>query len=101
LGSFRVNEIALTIGSFWDLFSSIGTYEQGSFEHEIVTPELFPMSDDEKASLLKDLTTAGLALATALRIAGYDEDFVKTALAEKQFQDSQAQTNFMTQFNQV
>jgi hypothetical protein len=83
-GLIRACQIGLTLGKYWGLFTVDGSYEAGSFDFKINTPELFPMDDSDKATMLKDLTAGGLALATSLRIIGYDDAFIKTAIEEKQ-----------------
>jgi hypothetical protein len=101
-GLIRVNQIALTLGSYWNLFS-VGSYEAGDFDHEIIVPEMFPTSNDEQASILKDLVAAGLPLSSALRLNGFSDDQISTILKEKAEQDSQSQNqlaNSLMQFNQ-
>lgn len=92
-GLVRVNQIALTLGKFWGIFPLNGSYENGNFEHSITTPELFPIDDGEKAILIRDLISGGLALSTALKVAGYDEDFIELAMEEKSIEDSKKQEN--------
>lgn len=92
-GIKRINQIALTLGKFWGLFQLSGTYEDGSFEHEIIVEDMFPLDDGDKATMLKDLTTAGLSLATSLKMLGFDDAFIATALKEKQEQESQSLAN--------
>jgi hypothetical protein len=88
-GLVRVCEIALTLGSFWNLFTLGTTYENG-YDFEIVVEDMFPMDDSDKAELLKNLTVAGLALETSLKMLGYDQEFITLALLEKQNQDKSA-----------
>jgi len=83
-GLIRANQIALTIGKFWGIFNLTGNYEDGSFTHQISTPELFPLSEDEKASTLKSYVEAGMALSTAMRLSGFPEEVITKALEEKQ-----------------
>ena len=92
-GLIRVNQIALTLGKFWGIFPLNGSYDSGEFEHSINTPELFPMDDGEKALALRDYTSGGLALPTILRLLGFDDVFIATAMAEKQTQDTTALSN--------
>jgi len=87
-GLIRANSIALTIGKFWGIFNLTGNYEDGSFDHQISTPELFPLSEDEKASTLKSYVDAGMALSTAMRLSGFSEEVIVKALEEKSNQDN-------------
>lgn len=98
-GFVRIIQIALTMGVSFGIFKGIGTYEDGDFEFSIVTPEMFPMSLNSKATLLKDFVLAGLALPTALRLAGYSEEFIQTAVAEKSNEITPQLTNALTNFN--
>lgn len=83
-GLKRINEIALTIGKNLGIFpSTIGSYESGDFEHKILVDPMFPLDMDELATALSQFTTAGLALATSLRLLGKDDMFIETALKEK------------------
>jgi hypothetical protein len=102
-GLMRVNKIALTLGKFWGLFQ-VGNYENGDLDHNIISAEFFPQDDTDKATLMKELVAAGLALATALRVAGYDEDFIQQALADKQAEATASQNalaDTLTNFNQA
>jgi len=95
-GLIRVNQIALTLGKYWGIFNLSGSYETGEFDHTITTPALFPMDDSEKAIALRDYSTAGLALQTTLRLLGFDEEFIVTAIREKQEQENQTMVNAQT-----
>lgn len=98
-GLERLDEMALTLGSNLNIFSGLGTYENGDFDHQIVVDEMFPLEKDEVAIMINNFTQGGLALATSLKIAGYSDEFIQSALAEKQAQDSQSITNDQTRFN--
>lgn len=92
-GLDRVIKIALTLGNYWGIFNIQGNYENGSFDYSLLIPDLFPMDESEKSTMLKDYTASGLALATSLKLIGYDDAFIIKALEEKQSQESQTMTN--------
>lgn len=79
-GLIRVNQICLTIGQAHKIIpASIGSYQNGSFDHQILMENLFPVSEDDKASLLKDLVAATVPLGVAMKIAGYDQTLIDEA----------------------
>ncbi len=82
-GLIRVDEMALTIGKWLGVFTSIGNYENGDFEHSILTPDIFVMESDEIAALIKTYTDAGLPLPSALRLAGISEEEILRIQQEK------------------
>lgn len=82
-GLARLYKMALTIGQFIGLFTNIGNYDNGDFEHTLTAGEMFPQTIDDKAITLKSLVDAGLALATAMRFAGFTEDEITKALEEQ------------------
>lgn len=105
-GLVRANQIALTLGSFWGLFPGIGTYERGDYDHDIETPEMFGTSLDEKATILKELTSAGMPLASAMLFVGYSQEEVDETMTAKQTEDrmkedarNQSLANTLTTFN--
>jgi hypothetical protein len=98
-GLTRIIQICLTLGDFWNIFSNIGTYENGDFDFTVNLSEMFPMDDNEKAVLLKDLTTANMPLASALKIVGYDDSFIEEVLANKTLEDTQKATQNLNAFN--
>lgn len=82
----RINEMCLTLGSINGLFS-VGSYENGDFDHSIQCPEMFETTLAEKAANVKAFVESGMALATAMRLSGYSEQEVLAATSEKQLQD--------------
>lgn len=98
-GVKRLNEMALSIGSYMGLFAGIGTYENGDFEHSIDLGEIFPVDNDERATTLKTLTDAGVPLETAMKIAGFEEEVIVEAVASKATQDEKALGSFVNSFN--
>ena len=70
----RAQQMALTIGQNAGLFSGLGTYEGGDFEHSFAGREVFPLSAEEKGAITKTMTEAGFPLMFAARKAGYSEE---------------------------
>src|SRR5574338_538170 len=104
-GLIRVIQMGLTVGSFWGLWS-VGTWENGDFDFSITAGEIFPASEDEKATILKMYTDAGLPLQTAMRKAGFNEEEILQTITERNTEDqrktemaSQNLANAMSSFN--
>jgi hypothetical protein len=78
--------MALSIGQAMGLdgFSEtqIGTYDAGAFDHRFHTREALPMTESQRIAIVQAGTAAGMALATAMRRAGYQDDDVAQALAD-------------------
>lgn len=89
----RANQMALTIGQNAGLFSGIGTYEAGDFDHEIGDRPVIPLTDLDRAELLK-LYKESLPLPSALRLAGFSEDEIKTILADRDSEAEKQQQTF-------
>lgn len=104
-GLIRLNEMALTIGRFWDLFpANIGTFDNGDFEHELDIDPMFSEDESERALLLKSLRDSGLGLSTAMELAGYEEEFVTMAVEEANQETLNRQQNLanaLVNFNQA
>jgi len=73
-GVTRLDEMAITIAQAQGIFSGLGSFESGDFEHELVFPEMFPVTVDDMATTLKTFTDAGLPLQSAMQLAGFSED---------------------------
>lgn len=69
----RANQMALTIGQNAGLFSGLGTYEAGNFDHEIGDRPVIAITDTDRAELVK-LYKESLPLPSALRLAGFTQD---------------------------
>jgi hypothetical protein len=72
----RLNEMALTIGKFYNIFpSSIGSYENGDFEHNISFDEIIPIAtQQDKATTLSLLAGVVLPVPVKMKMAGYSQD---------------------------
>ncbi len=114
-GMVRAAMMALTIGAQGEprLFSNIGTFEDGDFEHRFAEREVVPISDMEKAETdraralaAQAWVAAGLPLEDILRRNDYPEDDIKAivgrmeeqqaAEAEQQAAQAQQQAAFDT-----
>ncbi|NLH79045.1 MAG: phage portal protein [Acidobacteria bacterium] len=86
-GLVRAQQMALSIGQAMGLpgFSKaeIGTYATGAFDHRFGMREALPMTELQRMNVVQAGVNAGLALATAMRRAGYTEDQVERALSER------------------
>jgi hypothetical protein len=79
-GQEKLNEMALTMGRFFGLFSaSIGSYENGDFNHNISFDEIIPTnSQADKATTMAQLSSAVLTPEKML-LAGYSQDEIDRA----------------------
>jgi len=100
-GLIRLNEMALTIGSYFGLWN-VGSYEAGDFDHEILCDDFFSESMDEKVTTLKMLRDSSLGLRTALKLAGFSDDIIEQAVLdaeEEQTKSENALANSLARFN--
>ena len=98
-GFTRIVQMCMTLGQFWGLFS-VGSYEKGDLDFSVQFPEMFPMDIQDISNVINQLTQAGLALSTALRLAGYSEDFITQALEEQSTEQTNKSKADLTAFNQ-
>ncbi len=100
-GFIRIIQICLSLGSFWGLFTGIGSYDAGDFDFSVELPEVFPMDDSDKMELVNKATQAGMALSSALRLAGYSEEFIEQAISEQTTEQATKSQNDLKAFQQV
>lgn len=102
-GLIRLDEMALTIGRWFGLFPvTIGSYQNGDFEHSILAPDFVTKESDETATTLKLFIESGLPLPSAMRLVGFSEEEVVTAMKEKaeiQSQNDSALAQSLMKFN--
>lgn len=98
----RLNAMALTIGQAGGLegFSKdkIGTYEGGGFEHIFTERPVIALSEEDRATIIKGYTGAGVPLVTAARRAGFSEDEIKQMLKDKAEQTERNTANLANAF---
>ena len=87
----RANEMALSIGANAGIFSGIGAYESGDFEHHFQKRDVLPISDIEQAEESKLYVEMGVPLKTALRRQGWSEADLEQLAADQQAQQAAQQ----------
>lgn len=102
-GLERLDYMALTIGKYLGFFPrTIGSYENGDFDHSIETDPMIEEDENERATLLKTLTDSGIPLTTAMKIAGYPDGMILEVEEKKALQTAQENANLaqaMLSFN--
>ena len=90
--------MALSIGIFNGLFpDSLGSFDEGSFDDfSIVCDEIFGMDANEKITFVQMATASGMALVTAMRLAGFSEPEIEKAKQEKDEQDTKANASLVS-----
>lgn len=83
-GLKRIIQMGLSLGIYWNIFSpDLGTYNNGDFEFEILTPDIFSPDEEEKSLILKNYVIAGLPLKSSMELLGFSKEFIDSAMAEK------------------
>ena len=67
----RANQMALTIGQNLGLFSNIGSYEDGDFEHTFAKRPVWDASELEQAEVMRTYTGAGVPAEIAAQRSGW------------------------------
>ena len=93
----RAQQMALTLGANARLFASnFGTFEEGALDHKFAEREVFPLSQEEKATTSEKFVKAGFPLVTAARMAGFTEqeleDLETDVTAEEKRNQAAAET---------
>ncbi len=91
----RANQMALTIAQRRGLalFTHIGTFEQGNFDHTFAPREVLPKSSSERADDVAAWTQAGLPLSHALEEAGFAPERITAIVQEKKHEAEEAMRN--------
>jgi hypothetical protein len=97
----RINEMALTIGTVQGIFPQLAgmNFQNGDFDHEILSPNLFPMTVDEISENIHNLYPNGLPLRTTLEVMGYDQVFIDGAMQAQMDESNSVLTNTQTLMN--
>lgn len=77
----RVHAMALSIGQNVGVFSGLGTFDAGDFEHRFLERLVLPEDKTEIAQLVQTFASAGAALFAAAKASGMSDEQA-TALAE-------------------
>ena len=76
----RMMEMALTIGIFNGIWpASLGTFDSGAFDHQLIVDDSWGESIDEKAATMQALTQGGIPAPAAMKLAGFTDEQVKEA----------------------
>lgn len=76
-GTIRANQMAITIGQFQGIFDdSLGTFDNGDFNHSIRLGDMFPADASEKASTLQVFVSAGIPLPVAMKLSDFSDEEV-------------------------
>lgn len=76
----RAMEMALTIGIYNNQFpASLGNFDSGDFEHELIVDDSWGESTAEKADTMGKLTQAGTPAKSAMKLAGFSDEQVAEA----------------------
>lgn len=76
----RMFEMALTIGIYNGIFpASLGQFDTGDFEHQLVADSAWSETTDEKAATMAALTGAGVPARAAMKLAGFTDEQIAEA----------------------
>jgi hypothetical protein len=92
----RANAMALTIGQNLSLFSDVGSYENGDFDHTFAERDIIPLSELEKAETTRAYSQGGVPTATAARWAGKSDEDIEAMETDRQ-RESQQRANSLAQ----
>jgi hypothetical protein len=94
-GLARAHGMALTMGGIGRLegFQALGKFEAGDFEHSFQSRDVIPMDEWERAEVFGKYVQAGMGMTTAMRRAGFGDDEILQAQADKQLEVAQAQSS--------
>lgn len=95
-GLSRAHAMALTIGKNIRLpmFSNVGNYESGDFDHTFATRPVVPLTESEEAEVIAAETGAGIPLKTSLRRRGWSEEEIKQLEKDKEEEKKNSQDSF-------
>ena len=77
----RANQMALTIGQAHGVFSGLGDYHNGDFDHAFVERDILPQTDLERAQSCKTWVEAGVPLHMAASWGGVADDDVEALIS--------------------
>jgi len=82
-GLTRANEIALTMGRNVGLFTGIGEFGEGDFEHTLFVDSVFSDSLDDRVTILKTLVESGVPLKFAMKQVGFTAEEIAEMQSEQ------------------
>ncbi|MCB8942558.1 MAG: hypothetical protein H6658_02160 [Ardenticatenaceae bacterium] len=80
----KAQKMALTIGQAAGIWSKLGSFDDGDFEHTFAERDIIPVGRSEEAETWKAERDAGLPLFTSLRRSGYTEEQMAEIEEDKQ-----------------
>lgn len=84
-GLQRVGEMCLTVGQVRGIFdASVGEYDENFYRHSIKCDDIVQQSPEDKSLLIQQLTSSGVPLKSALRMAEFNEEEINLIMQEKQ-----------------
>lgn len=78
----KANKQCLTLGMVNGIFSGLGSYDAGSFDHTIKERPVFPNDNLEMAQTMKTFKDAGLGLRESMRLAGFEQELIDQLVPE-------------------
>lgn len=90
----RADSMALTIAQNAGLFSNLGDYENGDFDHKFAARDIIPISNAEKYETAKTAVDSGIPLKTALRREGWSDDDLKQLDEDQEEESKKNQETF-------
>lgn len=87
----RAQQMALTIGQATGLFSGLGSYEAGDFEHTFTERPVLTLAELERAQVVQTYVAGGVPLTTATQRAGWSEAEREDMVAEKEKEQASVQ----------
>jgi hypothetical protein len=99
----KADKHALTLGMVNGIFSGLGSYDAGDFDHSFQERQVVELDDLDKAATLQALVNAGMPILTAMGQAGYEDEVIMKAeaeLAKSGLQRSAELGNALSAFNQ-
>lgn len=92
----RLDAMALTIAQNVNLIKSVGSYEDGDFEHKFAERDVIPLTESEQYESINAAITAGIPLVTALRRAGWTDAEIAQMEKDKKKEEKERQNNLAT-----
>lgn len=92
----RADAMALTIAQNLGIFTGLGDFKNGDFEHTFADREVIPLSESEKREIAVMDVSLGVSSDTILRKLGYDPEHERI---QKELEQSQLGDAILTAFD--